>query len=246
MSTPTSESTAKTKSRSWWLAALVLAVVIGVIAALAVTAENEPEPRPGPSGSVGDPEVKQADWKIDVKRAGKRGKLSKGQKKAFTKQRRALRSVTRDVYDAMFLSPEKLDATTREFFTPKARAALKRSKAGLPKGADGIRIRRRSARIAIDVSGSTRATMKVRVVARGTAKGKEFALVHSSVLYLSREADRWKAFAFTVDQGPYKKPAKPDDKNGKPNKGSQKKSDEKKDSNKKRAGSSKKKKGDRS
>jgi len=219
----------------------VLAVVIGVIAALTVTAENEPEPRSGPSGSVGDPEVKQADWKIDVKRAGKRGKLSKGQKKAFTKQRRALRSVTRDVYDAMFLSPEKLAATTRRVFTPKARAALKRSRAGLPKGADGIRIRRRSARIAIDVSGSTRATMKVRVVARGTAGGEEFALEHNSALYLSRDADRWKAFAFTVDQGPYKKPAKPDAKNDKKNEGSKKDRDKKRSTH-----SKKKKKGDRS
>ena len=232
MSTPTPESTAKTRSRPWWLAALVVAVVIGVIAAIAMTAENEPESRSGPSGSVGDPEVKQAHWKIDVKRAGKQGKLSKKQEKALTKQRRALRSVTRDVYDAMFLSPKKLDATTRKVFTPKARAALKRSKAGLPQGADGIRIRRRIARIAIDVSGSTRATMKVRVVARGTAKGKEFALEHRSALYLLRDADRWKAFAFTVDQGPFKKPAKPggkDDKNDKNDK-------------KKRPGDSKKKK----
>ena len=235
MSTPTPESTAKTRSRPWWLAALVMAVVIGVVGAIAMTAENEPEPRSGPSGSVGDPKVKQADWKIDVTRAGKPGKLSKKQKKVFTKQRRALRSVTRDVYDAMFLSPEKLDATMRRVFTPRARAALKRSNAGLPKGADGIRIRRRSARIAVDVSGSTRATMRVRVVARGTAKGKEFALEHRSDLYLLRDADRWKAFAFTVDQGPYKKPTKPADKN------------DKKNDKKKRSGDSKKKKkGDRS
>ena len=243
MSTPTPESTAKTRSRPWWLAALVVAVVAGVIGAITVTAENDPEPRSSPSGSVGDPEVKQADWKIDVKRAGKPGKFSKKQKKAFTNQRRALRSVTRDVYDAMFLSPEKLDATTRKVFTPKARDALKRSKAGLPKDADGIRIRKRSARIAIDVSGSTRATMKVRVVARGTAEGKRFALVHSSALYLLRDADRWKAFAFTVDQGPYKKPAKPDDKNDKTNKNDK----DDKDSKKRKSGDSKeKKKGDRS
>jgi hypothetical protein len=241
VSTPTSESTAKTSSRLWWLAALVVAVVVAVIAAIAMTAENEPEPRPGPSGSVGDPEIKQADWRIDVKRAGKPGKLSKKQKKKFTEQRKALRSVTRDVYDAMFLSPEKLDATTRRVFTAKARDALRRSKAGLPKGAEGIRIRKRSARIAIDVSGSKRATMKVRVVARGTAKGKEFALVHSSALYLSRKAGRWKAFAFTVDQGPFKKSAKPGDKNGKRSTSKEKDSDKKKSRD-----SKKKKKGDRS
>lgn len=241
MSTPTSESP-KTKSRPWWLAALVVAVVAGLIAAaVAMTATNEPSADPGPSGSVGDPEVKQAAWKIDVKRAGKRGKLSKRHKKTFTKQRRELRSVTRDVYDAMFLSPERLDTTLRKVLTPKARRALKRSKAGLPKGAEDIRIRRRVASIAIDVSGSTRATMKVRVVALGTAEGKEFALEHNSALYLSRDAARWKAFAFTIDQGPYKKPAKPDAKNDKKKEGSKKDPDKKRSTH-----SKKKKKGDRS
>jgi hypothetical protein len=249
VNTPTSESTDKSRSRPWWLAALVVAVVVGVIAAaVAMTAEDDPPPGadPGPSGSVGDPKIKQADWRIGVKRAGKSGKLSKRQKKMFTKHRKALRSVTRDVYDAMFLSPEKLEGTMRKVFTPKARGVLKRSKAGLPKGAEDIRIRRRIARIAIDASGSRRATMKVRVVATGTAKGKKFALEHNSSLYLSRDAARWKAFAFTIDQGPYKKPARPKDKN-ETNKKSEKKDQGRKDGNEKRSDSKKKKrKGDRS
>jgi len=247
VNTHTSESKDKTRSRPWWLAALVVAVLVGLIAAaVAMNAEDDQPPtaEPGPSGSVGDPKVKQADWKIDVKRAGKRGKLSKRQKKTFTKQRKALRSVTRDVYDAMFLSPEKLGGTMKKVFTPKARGALKRSKAGLPKGAEEVRIRRRSARIAVDTSGSTRATMKVRVVATGTARSKKFVLEHNSALYLSRDAARWKAFAFTVDQGPYKKPAKPNDENEK----KKKESGKKKDGDKKRSDSKRKnkKRGDRS
>ena len=249
MSTPTSESTDKSRSRPWWLAALVIAVVVGVIAAaIAMTAEDDPPPDadPGSSGSVGDPKVKQADWKIDVKRAGKPGKLSKRHRKVFTKQRKALRLVTRDVYDAMFLSPEKLDGTMRKTFKRKARTALKRSKAGLPRGAKDISIRRRIARIAIDASGSKRATMKVRVVATGTAKGKKFALEHNSVLYLSRDGAGWKAFAFTVDQGPYKKPARPKDRNEK-RKEPGKKDQSREDGNEKRSDSKKKKrKGDRS
>ncbi|MGH2827402.1 MAG: hypothetical protein ACRDKF_10575 [Actinomycetota bacterium] len=244
MNTPTSESTDKSRSRPWWLAALVVAVVVGVIAAaVAMTADDEPPPvaDPGPSGSVGDPKVKQADWKIGVKRAGKSGKLSKQQKKMFTKHRKALRSVTRDVYDAMFLSPEKLDGTMKRVFTPKARGVLKRSEAGLPKGAKDIRIRRRIARIAIDASGSRRATMKVRVVATGTAKGKRFALEHNSSLYLSRDAGRWKAFAFTIEQGPYKKPARPKGKDEGNKKKPGKKDQGRRDGNEKRSDSKKKK-----
>ncbi|MDQ4057511.1 MAG: hypothetical protein M3124_00125 [Actinomycetota bacterium] len=248
MNTTTSESTDKSRSRPWWIAALVVAVVVGVIAAaVAMTAEDDPPTGtdPGPSASVGDPKVKQADWKIGVKRAGKPGKLSKRQRKMFIKQRKALRSVTRDVYDTMFLSPEKLGGTMRKVFTPKARVALKRSGAGLPKRAKDIRIRRRLARIAIDASGSRRATMKVRVVATGTAKGKKFTLEHNSALYLSRDGGRWEAFAFTVDQGPYKKPARPKDKNQKNKKEPGK--DQGKGGNEKRSDSKKKKrKGDRS
>ena len=251
MNTPTSESKDKTKSRPWWLAALVVAVLVGAIAAaVAMTIEDDPmqNAEPGPSGSVGDPKVKQADWKIDVKRAGKSGKLSKQQKKTFAKQRKALRLVTRDVYDTMFLSPEKLDGTMKQVFTPKARGAFERSKAGLPKGAEKVRIQRRIARIAIDTSGSTRATLKVRVVTKGTARGKKFALEHISVLYLSRDAARWKAFAFTVDQGPYKKPTKPNDKNEKNKNEPRTKDGDKKssDSKKKSSDSKKDKKGDRS
>jgi hypothetical protein len=118
-------------------------------------------------------------------------------------QRKKLKTMAQDIFDAMFLSPERRSEALKANFTSKARRSYQRTGAGVPKGADDIRIRRRSAGIVIDQT--VRATMSVKVVARGQAEKGPFATEHRSVLYVAREKGGWKVFGYEVDQGPFKK-----------------------------------------
>jgi hypothetical protein len=118
-------------------------------------------------------------------------------------QRKKLKTMAQDIFDAMFLSPERRSEALKANFTSKARRSYQRTGAGVPKGADDIRIRRRSAWIVIDQT--VRATMNVNIVARGQADKGPFATEHRSVLYVAREKSGWKIFGYEVDQGPFKK-----------------------------------------
>jgi hypothetical protein len=72
----------------------------------------------------------------------------------------------------------------------------------VPKGADDVRIRRRSARIVMDET--TRATLSVKIVVRGQTNETPFATMNRSALYLTRERGDWKVFGYEVDQQPFK------------------------------------------
>jgi stringent starvation protein B len=74
---------------------------------------------------------------------------------------------------------------------------------GAPKGAEDVRVRRRSAWIVMDET--VRATMKVYVLARGHTNESPFATSNRSVLYVAREKGDWKVFGYEVDQQPFKK-----------------------------------------
>ena len=186
---------------------MAIITVGGLVAvAVAMTANDEESKNSrGPSpGSIGDPEVRQAKWKFTVKRASGK-KLSNKEKAALRRQRKKLKTMTQDIFDALFLSPEKRDKALRTNFTVKARKSFQRSGAGVPKGADDVRIRRRSAWIVMDET--ARATMSVRVIARGQAKESPFATMNRSVLYVARVKGDWKVFGYEVDQHPIKKKA---------------------------------------
>ena len=212
----TSSTSEKSKRTPWWLIVVAILVVGGLVAAaMAMTAnDDDSNNASGPSpGTIGDPEIRQAKWRLTVKRApGK--KLSKNQRKSLPVQRKKLKTMAQDVFDAMFLSPERRSEALKANFTSKARRSFQRTGAGLPKGADDIRIRRRSAWIVIDQT--VRATMRVNVVARGQAEKGPFATEHRSVLYVAREKGGWKVFGYEVDQRPFKK-AKAPGKNDKAN-----------------------------
>jgi hypothetical protein len=201
----TSSTSKKTKRRPWWLIVVVILVVGGLVAvAMAMTTDDDDSNNAsGPSpGTIGDPEIHQAKWRFTVKRApGK--KLSKSQRESLPVQRKKLKSMAQDVFDAMFLSPERRSEALKANFTTKARRSYQRTGAGVPKGADDIRIRRRSAWIVIDQT--VRATMNINIVARGQAEKGPFATEHRSLLYVAREKGGWKVFGYKIDQGPFKK-----------------------------------------
>lgn len=220
-----------------------------VAAAVAMTAkDDDSNASRGPSpGSIGDPESRQAQWQFTVQR-GPGKKFSKKQRNYFVKQRMKLKAMTHEVFDAMFLSPEKQAAALRANFTTGARKSYQRAGAGVPRKAEDVRVRWRSARIMIE--GNVRATMDVKVRARGETDQGVFATEHHSVLYLARGKDGWKVFGFKVDQKPIKKNKasdKDDTKKDEPrSKSSKKGAKNKKDEKGKKRSGGKNRKGDRS
>jgi hypothetical protein len=241
----TTSASQKSKRKPWWLLAVAILAVGGLVAAaMAMTADDDDSSKsssPSP-GSIGDPGIRQAKWRFTVKRApGK--KLSKNQRASFPIQRKKLKTMAQDVFDALFLSPENQGEALRENFTVDARKSFQRTGAGVPKGADDVRVRRRSAWIVIDQT--ARATMSVNVVARGQADKGPFATEHRSVLYVAREKGGWKVFAYEVDQMPFKK-RKASDKNDKANEKQSKSSKDKKSKKKRKRSGDRNRGGDRS
>ena len=201
MTTSTSQ---ESKRKPWWLLAVAIIAAGGLVAAaMAMTADDGSSGAEGPSpGSIGDPEIRQAQWRFTVKRApGK--KLSKNQQASLPTQRQKLKTLAEDIFDVLFLSPENQSRALRANFTSNARKSYQRTGVGVPKGADDVRIKRRSAWIVIDQN--ARATMSVNVVALGQADKGGFATAHHSVLYVAREKGGWKVFGYEVDQKPITK-----------------------------------------
>ena len=201
----TASTSEESKRKPWWLLAVAILAVGGLVAAaMAMTTDDNGSNSRGPSpGSIGDPEVRQAKWKLTVKRAAPGQKLSKKQKASLRNQRTNLKSMTQDIFDALFLSPEKLNKVLRTHFTVEARNSFQRLGVGAPKGAEDVRVRRRSAWIVMDET--VRATMKVYVLARGQTNESPFATSNRSVLYVARDKGDWKVFGYEVDQQPFKK-----------------------------------------
>lgn len=200
----TTSTSQESKRKPWWLLALAILVVGGLVAAaMAMTADDGSSGAEGSSsGSIGDPEIRQAEWRFTVKQAPGE-KLSKNQRASLPTQRKKLKTLAEDIFDALFLSPENQGRALRANFTSSARKSYQRTGVGVPKGADDVRIRRRSAWIVIDQN--ARATMNVNVVARGQADTGGFATAHHSVLYIAREKGGWKVFGYEVDQKPITK-----------------------------------------
>lgn len=234
----TSESkTNESKPRPWWLVAVAVIAVGGMGAVvLAMTADDDSGRDAGgaTAGTIGDPDVEQARWKIISDRTTG-ARLSKKQRASFNRQRKALDDMTRSVFDALFLSPERRDRVLKRNFTSAARKSYERARVGVPRRADDIRIRKRNARIVID--DNSRATLNISIVARGEVNKSPFVTEHRSILYAARDKG-WKVFGFSVDQHPFKK-ADAKDKKSKPKKDS--KGPDKKTKKKKQSDDSKRK-----
>ncbi len=246
----TTTESEKSKRKPWWLLAVAILAIGGIVAvAVAMTAEeDDSNATRGPSpGSIGNPESRQAEWQFTVQR-GPGKKFSKKQRNFFVKQRMKLRAMTHEVFDALFLSPEKQAAALRTNFTAEARKTYQRAGAGVPRKAEDVRVRWRSARIVIE--SNARATMDVKVRARGEADQGTFATEHHSVLYVARGQNGWKVFGFKVDQKPIKKNKasdKDDNQKDEPrSKSSKKSANNKKDEKGKKRSGGKNRKGDRS
>jgi hypothetical protein len=211
--------------RIWVPAAAAGLVLLGIGLVLFPFSRDEPaspqpvEPRRPPADSPADrprtQTIDQADWKVTLTRAGAGGRLPKRARERLQAQRPRLRSVVRSASDAMFLEGGK--AASSYFYGP-AHGAFRRSGAGVPRGASGVRTLRRTARIAIQGTTARRAAAAITMVARGSVKGRDFRLHHRSQLWLERTKKGWKVIAFDIEQRPMplgknrSKPKKEEDK----------------------------------
>lgn len=158
-----------------------------------------------PPGSVAAPRIEQARWEIRAQPVGTLSRPSKKARQRFQAQRKPLGETVRDIYNSVFLAPSSAPGVVRRSFTQRAAAALGRLKVGLPARAEGVRMKRRTAALAIDMAGAARATAKVRLVAKATVGGERVALKHVAALYLTRQGRGWTVFAFEIDQGPWER-----------------------------------------
>lgn len=158
-----------------------------------------PPDAPSPGADSRPAEVKQPPWRMTVHPAG----LTRPHRrvlKRFRHARPALVAAIKDVYDTLFLRPEDRAAVLESRFTERAARALKRTRAGLPKGATGVRIATRRARVGIQVPGLSRAAASVRVGLTAQAN-KRIRLAHRATLWLERRRGGWRVIGFDIDQG---------------------------------------------
>lgn len=156
--------------------------------------------------SVAAPGVRQADWEVRVFPAGVAGggKLTKATKDRVAAQRERVSTVIKDVYDALFLNPDRLKGVLARGFTRAAAAGAARAKIGLPAGAGEVHIKRRVARVGIHVRGVDRAAARVAVFGTAEVKGRPIRFEHVASLWLERSDGAWKVIGFDVVQGPQK------------------------------------------
>ena len=161
-------------------------------------------PSTTPSRTVAAPGVHQADWDLTTFPAGGVGvgHLSHKAKARIKAQRDPLVALVTDVYDAMFLEPDRAEQVVHARFAPKAGASALSKRIGLPPGVADVKITKRLARIGIYVQGADTAAARVKVAGTATRDGKRSAFKHRSTLWLERSHHDWKIIGFDVSQGP--------------------------------------------
>ncbi len=149
------------------------------------------------------PEIKQARWKTKVSIAPGHKRLSKKQKNKIRTRGKDVELVIRDLYDTLFLSPDRSKkAITSRFIPSAATALLRQKKPGVPVGAEEVKTLRRTASIGIEAATTRLAAAEVLVKAKGRLSDKTFTVTHRATLWLEKSKGRWKVIAFEVNQGP--------------------------------------------
>ncbi len=193
-------------NREWFLYVFVGAVLIALCLAIVYLEPAQPTAAPATnSTSAGaatsaDAVEKQAAWSIRIHPAGVTGRLNKRSKAQLAIQRKELRGLIRETYDALFLDPSQLRDVVGKCFAAQAARAFLRSKAGLPKGADSLKTTIRRARIGIQATNARHAAGQVVVMGRARTDGSIIRIRHRSTLWLQRQSKGWKVVAFEIDQ----------------------------------------------
>jgi hypothetical protein len=181
---------------------MVLLVV--ALTAAACDPSDESAPENGSGGSATTPEIEQAKWKVTTRIAPGHNKLGKKRRLRVRKQAVPIGDLVAEVYDTLFLSPDRKKAVVKARFLPATARALLRTKVGVATDASEVKTLRRTADIAIDAGTTRAAVARVTVKARGIRGTKPFIVVHNARLWLEKVRGRWKIIAFRVDQEPAK------------------------------------------
>lgn len=181
----------------------VTSFLLATAMVLAACQESRPpssSSEPPPPEAAPAPEIPQAKWKIKTRSVARVGKLSKKQKRRLDVQRRRLKSVVREVYEALFLEPESMKQVISGRFSRGAGRALLQSGTGFRPGAKRVKTLTRRANIGIQAHTASAAAARVFVRARARGSGSIVRLRHRATMWMQREGDGWQVIGFEVDQ----------------------------------------------
>lgn len=185
---------------------VALALVVTAGAALFVQPAKRLLSRGGTAVEERTPELEQAVWRFKSTPAGATGKLTKQQISALRRQRVAIRSTLKTIYNGVFLEPANLGSVLKEHFFPAAATSFRRGRPGAT-SAGTIQTTYRGAEIAMEpVAGVRRAVATVNV--RAVEVGRERPVIHRATLWLQRPKNVWKVVAFDLAQQPLVVPPK--------------------------------------
>ena len=183
------------------------AVALALASALAVAGCQDSQPPSAsrsPQPSPGQPEptlrIPQAKWKMSTRPVGRAGKFTRKQIRRHKAQRPRVKSVVREVYEALFLEPESIKEVIAERFSRRAGRALLRAGPGFRPGADEVKTTKRIARIGLQAHTASAASAQVFVKARANGPGNVVKLRHRATMWMQRIKNDWRVIAFEVDQ----------------------------------------------
>lgn len=196
------------QKRSWVgiAATVTVALLVTVGAALMVQPAKRLLSRGGTAAEEKAPELEQATWRFDTRSAGATGKITKQQASALRRQRSAIRTTLKSIYNGVFLDPANLRWVLNRHFMPAAATSFKRAGAGV-RLAGTVRTTYRGAEIAMEpVAGVRRAVATVAIRAVDVGRGRR--VLHRATLWLQRPKSTWKVVAFDLAQDPLTPPSK--------------------------------------
>ncbi|MGH2748682.1 MAG: hypothetical protein ACRDKB_12270 [Actinomycetota bacterium] len=184
-----------------WVPVMAGVVALAAVTAAALVVTSEPAEAPTRSASApgGPVAAAHAEWSIRTYPTGVATKRTKADRARVAAARPRVKTLIKDLYDAVFVHPDRLrDALSQHAIVAVARE-IKRSGIGLPTKAEEALIKKRSARVGIEGNRTRYAVAVVRIVSKGIIEGRRFRLVHNANLWLQREKG-WKVIGFDFDQ----------------------------------------------
>lgn len=206
-------TSARTDQRRYSPAVLVAAVLASVALvglALFLAGLDDAAPRtttetPPRASVTPTPEVRHASWRMRRGATGSFGELTKAQTQRVKAQTPRIGALVRNLYDTLFLKPERVRDVVGTAFTRPAARSWARLRVGPPAATTALRIVSRGAKVTVDAPSARRAVAIVRLRARGETETGHFRMAHGATLWLERLPGPWRVVAYDVDQRPVRR-----------------------------------------
>jgi hypothetical protein len=199
--------------RRLWLPFTIGAVLVVVALAIGLWAllrGNDQTAAAGPGERVKVPHtsIPQAKWKINIYPAGALSKPADSVRKTVAREKPRLARVVTDVYDALFLVPERYQQVVTGYFDKPGAGILLHTHLAPPHGSTDLSTKVRRASIGLQADTGARAAARVRVRAQAKDNGHRIAWSTVSTLWMEKESGRWQVIGFDVNQAPVARPSK--------------------------------------